>query len=90
MYAGTFTASMKNTNFKSTYMHNKQRHLQQNTSASWLMPPKPWVLLHISVPAYAVIYGQNEHPSHTPIQDMTYFLLSAAGKLCNIVSGKKT
>lgn len=28
MYAGTFTASMKNTNFKSNYMQNKQRHLQ--------------------------------------------------------------
>lgn len=32
MYAGTFTASMKNTNFK-LYTENKQRHLKQNTSA---------------------------------------------------------
>lgn len=54
MYAGTFTASMKNTNFKSIYMQNKQRHPQQNASASLLQQPKPPVLPHIFLSAYAV------------------------------------
>lgn len=34
MFAGTFTASMKNTNLKTTYMQNKQlRHLQQTRAS---------------------------------------------------------
>lgn len=41
--------------------------------------------------AYAVLYGYNEHPSHTKIQVMGgYFLLAAVGKVCNITIGKKT
>lgn len=63
MYADTFTASMKNTNFKSTNMQNKQRHLQQSKclmtyTAQALSPAS-----HFSLSAYAALYRYKTCPS---------------------------
>lgn len=56
-----------------THLYAKQRHVQQNTSASLLIQLKPWVLPHISISAYAALYEDNEHSSHTNIYDTRVF-----------------
>lgn len=90
MYAGTFTAGMKNTNFKPIYMQNKgtSNKTQVPHYLYSLSPESCLTFLYLLM--LCCMKTMNIHPTLKLYDTTGFFLLQVVGKVCNIPSGKRT